>query len=258
MYKLSKLAAGSVIAATAAIGGAAVALADGYAPKGKVVYERPSDWSGVYFGVSSGYQWSTTDVANPSFPAAGFSSDHDSSVVGAHLGIQHQFGNVVLGVEGTWNSAFRDHEGSTEACGSPPVLIPGGARNCSARFNDVLTVGGRLGWAAGHWMPYLTGGYANGGFDFIARERTAAANLVEQSHTRLNGWYVGAGFEWTISPGWTTGIEYRHYDFDANTDIAFNGPALAPLEPARFEATTETITARVSWRWGRPEPKPLK
>ena len=62
MYNLSKLAAGSVIVATAALGSAGVALADGYAPKGKVVYERPSDWSGVYFGVSSGYQWSSIDV----------------------------------------------------------------------------------------------------------------------------------------------------------------------------------------------------
>ena len=62
MYKLSKLAAGSAIAATAALGGAGLALADGYAPKGKVVYEPPSDWSGVYFGVGSGYQWSSIDV----------------------------------------------------------------------------------------------------------------------------------------------------------------------------------------------------
>ncbi len=59
MNKLSKLAAGSVIAATAALGGASAVLADGYAPKGKVVYERPSDWSGVYFGVGSGYQWNS-------------------------------------------------------------------------------------------------------------------------------------------------------------------------------------------------------
>ena len=65
MYNLSKLAAGSVIVATAAIGSAGVALADGYEPKGRVVYERPSDWSGVYFGVSSGYQWSSIETRNP-------------------------------------------------------------------------------------------------------------------------------------------------------------------------------------------------
>ena len=32
------------------------------------------------------------------------------------------------------------------------------------RFDDVLTIGPRLGWAMGKWMPYLTGGYANAAF----------------------------------------------------------------------------------------------
>src|SRR5215475_13559460 len=54
MSKISKLAAGSAIAATAVLGGASVALADGYAAP-RVAYERPSNWSGVYFGVDSGY-----------------------------------------------------------------------------------------------------------------------------------------------------------------------------------------------------------
>src|SRR6187549_621485 len=99
MNNLSKLAAGSVIAATAALSGASAVLADGYAPKGKVVYERPSDWSGVYFGVASGYQWNSTDVTIvPAGPSV--SMDHDSYMVGGFIGIQHQFGSIVLGVEG--------------------------------------------------------------------------------------------------------------------------------------------------------------
>ena len=91
MYKVSKLAAGSVIAATAALGGASVALADGYEPR-RVAYERPTDWSGVYFGVGSGYQWSSIDVAHVpgAFPTGiGITSNHDESFVSAHLGLQH-------------------------------------------------------------------------------------------------------------------------------------------------------------------------
>jgi opacity protein-like surface antigen len=254
MYKISKLAAGSVIAATAAIGGAGVALADGYEPKGRVVYERPSDWSGVYFGVGSGYQWSSIDVTGP---AIGISSDHDNAFVSAHLGIQHQFGNAVVGIEGGWMSSLRDKGGSSEFCDSvvpvltAPILAPGNF--CSAQLNDILTIGGRLGWAAGHWMPYVAGGYASGGYDFNVR----TPGLVEQAHTRLGGWYVGGGFEWAISPGWTTGLEYRHYEFDTDSTTAF-GPTTGPLETVRFDATTDTLTARVSWRWGRPEPAPLK
>src|SRR5262245_26598797 len=122
MYKISKLTAGSVVALTAAVGGASVALADGYSAP-RVAYERPSNWSGVYFGVSSGYQWSSIDVdnagkLNPSGPPTGLgiSSDHSDALVGAHLGLQHQFGAIVLGVEGDWASSLRDKNGTSDSC----------------------------------------------------------------------------------------------------------------------------------------------
>ena len=256
MHIFNKLAAGSAIVAAVALGSTGLALADGYT-KGKMALERPTDWSGVYFGVSSGYQWSSIDVQNPAFPP-GFTFDHAEGIVGAHLGLQHQFGHMVLGIEGGWASSFRDDEG-TSACFAPgPQLTPGGVGDCAAKFNDVLTIGGRVGFAAGHWMPYVTGGYANAAFDFTGRA-AGTGILNEKAHARLNGWYVGIGGEWHVSPGWTAGIEYRHYDFGDNT-VAAHTPAGVFLENALFEATTETITARVSWRWGREAaaPKPLK
>src|SRR5262245_48961622 len=112
MRKFSKLAAGSAILATAALATAGTALADGYAPKGRVVYERPTDWSGVYFGIGSGYGWSDVAVGhNPAAAGIGFESSHSDGVVTAHLGVQHQFGSIVLGVEGGWLSSIRDNEG---------------------------------------------------------------------------------------------------------------------------------------------------
>jgi outer membrane immunogenic protein len=245
MYNLSKLAAGSVIAATAAFTSADVALADRYAAPKRVVYERPSDWSGVYFGVQSGYSWSTIDVTQGGATA---SADHDGGIVGAHLGLQHQFGSVVVGVEGTWISAFRDEVGVTDC--------PNATFSCEHRFNDVLTVGGRLGWAAGHWMPYVTGGYASARFEAVTR--TKATNIVfDTMGTRNDGWFIGGGFEWQVSPGWTAGLEYRHYEFDTEAGVAFT-PAGVFSANRTLEPSLDTVTARVSWRWGRPEPAPLK
>jgi opacity protein-like surface antigen len=124
-------------------------------------------------------------------------------------------------------------------------------------------------------MPYLTGGYANASTDFEVRTPApgalgAAGGTVfqEQAHERLPGWYIGAGFEWAISPGWTTGIEYRHYEFDSRNTTAFSACATnglnsvvgcqsgasaigVPLETVRFSDTTDSITARVTWRWSR-------
>jgi outer membrane immunogenic protein len=244
MNNLSKLAAGTVIAATAALGGASVALADGYVPRGKVVYERPSDWSGVYFGVSSGYQWNSTDVSIlPAGPSV--SMDHDSYMVGGFLGIQHQFGSIVLGVEGNLGMAFKNNTG-TSPC-------PGGG-TCGGRLDDVLTVGGRAGWAAGHWMPYVTGGYASARF---THEVFVGAALDNTMSTRNQGWYIGGGVDWIVSPGWIAGIEYRHYEFDANTGIAFT-PAGAAVNFRSLDATADTLMARVSWKFGREVAAPLK
>jgi len=299
MLKLSKIAAGSVIAVTAAVGGGSVALADGSSPA-KVAYERPADWSGVYFGIGSGYQWSSIDVAHvPSVisptTGIGFSSDHDEWFGSAHIGVQHQWGPWVLGIEGGWMSTIRDREGDHNLCNNgqtagsigPPGVLPGGvpalaspltgAGNfCTSSLNDIVTIGLRAGWAAGHWMPYITGGYANAGFDFENRVPCAstavpgctggvgfgATAFHEEAHARLNGWYIGGGFEWVISPGWTTGIEYRHYEFESRDTTAFSRDLTIPsvaLERVRFEASTDTVEARVSWRWGRPEAAaPLK
>ena len=250
MYKVSKLAAGSVIAATAAVGGASVALADGYSAP-RVAYERPADWSGVYFGVSSGYQWSSVQVESPNNPP-GFTSDDRNALVGAHLGVQHQFGTIVVGVEGGWATTFRDHEDE--------VACPNPADRCSAKLNDIFTIGARAGWAAGRWMPYIGGGYANGGFDYNARAPGAfgASTLIESAHARLGGWYLGGGVEWAVSPGWTAGLEYKHYEFGSATEDAFS-PKGVFTEKARFvDPSTDSITARVSWRWGRPDAAPLK
>ncbi len=246
MYKLNKLAAGSVIAAAAALASTGVALADGYVAKGKsVVYERPTDWSGVYFGVQSGYSWSSIDVTQFGNTA---SADFDAGIVGAHIGLQHQFGGVVIGVEGNWDSAIRDNPGTTD-CPNPAFA-------CEHRFNDVLTVGGRLGWAAGHWMPYVTGGYASARFESVTRTK-ATGVVFDTMGTRNDGWFIGGGFEWQVSPGWSAGLEYRHYEFDTETGVAYT-PAGAFSGFRDLDPSLDTVTARVSWRWGRPEAKPLK
>ena len=249
MYKLSKLAAGSVIAASAALTMAGNALADGYSAPRRVVYERPADWSGVYFGVSSGYQWSDIDTHFIA-PPNDFGVSHDGGIVGAHLGLQHQVGVIVLGVEGNWLSTFRDDEGSAR-CPTPTAT-------CTQRLNDILSVGGRIGYAAGHWMPYVTGGYASARFEYRGFT-TATGTTIDQGGTRNSGWYLGGGFEWAMSPGWTTGLEYRHYEFDD----AFEQPGIPAggffaSDRYKADASVDTVTARVSWRWGRPDPVPLK
>lgn len=252
MYKLSTIAAGSAVVAAMAVGGISPALADGYAPKGKVVYERPTDWSGVYFGVSSGYQWSQVDSVFTN--AAGVptgaqdSADPSGGIVGAHLGIQHQFGAIVLGVEGNWISGFRTEDEYDF------VTCPNPARNCGKRFNDVLTIGGRAGWAAGHWMPYFTGGYASARYAHLSEDKVGAAGLNPLiGSERFSGFYLGGGVEWKISPGWTVGLEYRHYEFGDELMQTFDATGAPSGEFRRLDPSMDSVTARVSWTFYRPD-----
>ncbi len=183
-----------------------------------------------------------------------FSVDHDTEFAwGLMLGVQHQIGAVVLGVEGNWLSMIVNNPGST-AC-------PNAALTCTSRIDDILSVGGRLGWAMGHWMPYVSGGYASSSFSF--RANTAAPLAVEDGRTRNDGWYIGGGFDMVVAPGWTTGLEYRHYDFGNASTTTFTAqpPQGVPLENLVQNATVDTIALRLTYKWdipGRYAAPPMK
>jgi outer membrane immunogenic protein len=254
-------AAKYVFAATCVAGAFAVTTtatkADGMA-RGRAPAAMPTSWSGFYFGVQSGYGWADIDSNITVSPLAGNdgvgrdSVTHGSPFVGVHAGVQHQFGSVVLGVEGNWISALRD-DFEHRTC--PNVTI-----TCGKRFDDILSVGPRIGWAAGHWMPYITGGYAN---TAISHE-----SFVTVGHTglflgreRFDGWYIGGGFEWVVTPGWTVGLEYRHYDFESKTFLTNTTLGALTGDVRTVDPSLDTITVRVSWRWdlpGRAPAAPLK
>jgi outer membrane immunogenic protein len=242
------------------VAGAFVAMSGGVnadgtarkAPAPQLVQQAPATWSGVYFGVHSGWQWSDYNTAYTNFTTS-WGVNHDSPVVGGQIGIQHQFGQVVLGIEGDLTTAYRDSFASVD-CPNP-------AFNCSARFNDVLTIGPRLGWAMGKWMPYIAGGYANARFE-DQRVLKANNNTTYLGSERHSGWYIGAGVDMALSHGWTIGLEYRHYELDDKV-YNFHTPAgaVAPLEQSTSDVSLDSVTLRVSWKFDRPsrvEAKPLK
>jgi outer membrane immunogenic protein len=253
MHRLIKYAAGSALLAIAAVSGAGLALADGYAAP-KIAYERPADWGGFYFGVHSGYQWSSIGGSFSNGGSGTFGVDYDTWVVGGHIGYQYQFGLIVLGVEGNWDSMFRDKPGNT--------TCPNVALNCNVAVDDVLSIGGRVGLAQGHWMPYLTGGYANAALHYNTSLKTPFPFLsTEEARTRNGGWYIGGGFDWIVAPSWTVGLEYRHYEFDSTSVETWTTQPTQgqPIERLTQSATSDSIMSRVTWKWGRePAAVPLK
>src|SRR5450432_1341021 len=105
----------------------------------------PYNWSGVYLGGSAGWEGSQITTVNPAFPP-GISFNQNSGMLGVHLGVQRQFGQIVVGVEGSFQGSLLTGQGfgAGQPCvGSPPVLTPGGAANCFAKLASLWTVGPR-------------------------------------------------------------------------------------------------------------------
>jgi outer membrane immunogenic protein len=176
-----------------ALAGAAAAadLPPGAAPyyKAPAFVPPPYIWSGFYIGINGGggFGSSTWDSAG------GFNTS--GGVVGGTIGYNYQVGPAVLGVEGDidWSGI----KGTTTNAGCPA--------GCTTSDSWLSTVRGRLGYAAGRFMPYVTAGGAFGNIN------ASTPGLAGGSATNA-GWTVGAGLEFAIAGHWTAKAEYLFVD----------------------------------------------
>lgn len=122
-------------------------------------------------------------------------------------------------------------------------------------MDNVWSVGGRAGWALDRWMPYATGGYAKGRFEFNA-QNLPPGTTTEQAATRSSGWYVGGGLDWAVLNNLILGVEYRHYVFGDRTAPSSATPS-GFTESITFSGLrTDAVMARASWKFNGPWPVP--
>jgi outer membrane immunogenic protein len=146
------------------------------------------NWTGFYIGANGGggFGWSKWDTTNSFNPSGG--------VAGGTIGYNYQLGAAVLGVEGDIDWAGLS--------GSTTGGCPAG---CTTSDSWLSTVRGRLGYAAGRFMPYITAGGAFGNIS------ASTPGLAGGSATNA-GWTAGAGLEFAIVPHWTIKAEYLFVD----------------------------------------------
>ena len=146
------------------------------------------NWTGFYIGANGGggFGWSKWDTTNSFTPTGG--------VAGGTIGYNYQIGAAVLGVEGDIDWAGLS--------GSTTAGCPAG---CTTSDSWLSTVRGRLGYAAGRFMPYITAGGAFGNIN------ASTPGLAGGNATNA-GWTVGAGLEFAIAPRWTIKAEYLYVD----------------------------------------------
>ena len=166
--------------------------------KAEPVYVPPVwSWTGFYVGINGGGGFGRSDFAAP-FPSGSF--DTSGGLVGGTLGYNYQMDNVVLGVEGDID--WTNIRGSAACAGTI----------CETRNDWLGTARGRLGYAFGSFMPYVTGGLAVGNI------KNSIAGVGSASETKA-GWTAGGGVEAHVSGPWSVKAEYLFVDLGRGTAV---------------------------------------
>jgi high affinity Mn2+ porin len=159
------------------------------------------NWTGFYVGGHFGYGGGSLGPDTNPLPLQSVLFPHSTTGVigGYQMGYSRQFANrLVLGVE-------------ADATFSGPVDQSALGRLPPASFNTTVdyvgTVRGRVGYAFGMWMPYLTGGFAWGHTRAEINDGSGAMIGHYQA-----GWTAGLGVEFAVSGNWSAKLEYDYVE----------------------------------------------
>jgi outer membrane immunogenic protein len=171
-------------------------------------------WSGYYLGVQGGYSWNDVDFIElqgtpPITPIGDGALDADSFTVGLYGGYNHQFGNWVIGLDGSISYMDID-EALNDA-------DPGGGNlsdleTFEIEMNWLSTVRARVGYAFGDFQIFAAGGLAIAGID-VTLQDTAFAPTDTDSEV-VTGWTLGAGLETLFAENCSARLEYLYVAFE--------------------------------------------
>ncbi len=193
----------------AAIGGAAISFAS-LAQAADLPYDRgaPSSydyppaftWTGLYLGANFGFGFGGFNGYGANY----FGDSPMGGALGLTAGYNFQSGNLLAGVEGdyAWSHI------SDSATYYRGVTSSGTVQN-------IDTVRARFGYAMDRVLIYGTGGYAGGNVRGVLNNAPASA-VADQSFY-ANGFTLGFGAEYAITPHITAKAEYLYVALGSNT-----------------------------------------
>jgi high affinity Mn2+ porin len=170
------------------------------------------DWTGLYIGAHAGYSRGSSSavLSDPATLAA--SNTFSGTIGGVQAGYNYRLrSGLLFGVEA--DITFPNYLTSN----SVVSLLATAQSDLTEQWDFVATARGRVGYAAGPWLAYATGGLAWAGERFL----NSPANGTDEKvlNTRL-GWAAGAGIEYAFAPHWSARLEYLYSRFE-RADIRF-------------------------------------
>jgi outer membrane immunogenic protein len=249
MKKTLAVAAFATLAGAAGTANAADMYAQGGLKDAPYVAAAPT-WTGFYIGANVGGGWSQLDssVSGTFLGITGTvnNTNEASGVVGGgQVGYNWQTGAFVLGVEADFGGFGFSRTKDVVTINSGAFAGSYGTKIESGFAADVT---GRLGYAAGPALFYVKGGWAffdgSLGLDFPS---TLASFVKDTSKTGLDGWTIGGGIEYKISPAWSVKGEYQYYDFGS---FDFHPILDAPKIALSNNLTANTVKVGVNYYFG--------
>jgi len=228
---------------------AAAAADSGPAKPARAPQATVQDWTGIYFGAHAGFGGGRSDamLSDPA-PAAG-GRDFGGIVSGLQAGYNFQLSSGLLfGAEA--DISFPSDIESNSIVSS----LATARSDVMHQWDFVGTARGRIGYAAGPWLAYITGGFAWAGERYL---NALPSGGQEKVLNMRPGWAAGAGLEYAFAPHWSARLEYLRYEFD-KTNIRFPSGA-------QYAATMDMQSIRVGLNrkldWSTPgtdlAPEPL-
>jgi outer membrane immunogenic protein len=234
------------------------------------------NWCGFYVGINGGGAWGRADTSltttNGTVPFGFFDTvnipgvnragsngiNTSGAIAGGQIGYLWQAGRAIIGVEAAFDwTNLRGSVSTTQAYFDNPNLF---TVYQNPRSDWLFTFLGRLGYDAGAWSPYITGGLAVAnikyGFNytdnFFAPGCPCAASF---NQTRLGG-AIGAGLAWRFNSNWSLRGEYLYIAFQDldSTSTLVGGPidpgTAAFAHNVRFSESIARLS--LDYRFGGP------
>lgn len=196
------------------------------------------EWSGFYVGGHGGYAWGDwkgpmfyedaykyadpEKYPNLTFDGSDKTISADSWFGGAQVGVNHQSGKLVLGLEADVSIGEFKNEGSFLPY---PDNKPSPAWHITTEIDWLATARARVGYLVNSkLLAYVTGGLAIAQVQSDIEPVYTGRDPVSFAHAENNhvGWVAGAGFEYALSKSVSIKTEYQYVDL-GNQDYDFHG-----------------------------------
>jgi outer membrane immunogenic protein len=264
----SKLIISGAVAIGAILGIGAASAADMAVKARPIAVDPAYNWTGFYIGGNVGGAWITDDRSL--VPSAGFGLPPPGAALiaasgtgrltgsgfigGVQAGYNYQVNSWVWGVEADIDAINirRSNLVNLAALGVPPFAA-GNTLTQTFKSDWMSTVRGRVGYAAGSWLVYATGGLAIANVQAGDFEHFFVADVNGSGSSVKTGWAVGAGLEYAFNRNWSLKGEYLHADLGSISYQA-GPPILIPtsfsLDSSRFRI--DTVRVGLNYRFGGP------